>query len=348
MLGVLSFAMAGRLNELTVRTLRKGLAVRVIPVVSRLELDALVHKADPEVFDATCSLIAEDEAYRLWNCSIHKKGRERRHSGTCAIIEVPGKAYVLVSFGSRDFFVSALLPFADALFPAAARIFLRSIDLLRILKRAEEELGTPFQTRQAVLKRKFGERRRTDVKFFIDPITARDLFPQAREEGAWIDSIVLNSGNGAPQKFSVNRSGIVRIYRGSFDEVFTHIVLPTIGIGLNEVDLFQHRSRSETKQPAPLLVSFVDDIFSTADSRTKFVNKVAEFQYSIHSVSYQGNPHIYVNVQDRLDRSSFTMRTVSEKELVLTPQIRCTSSALMRFAKYLVDNFDGAFEDLKK
>jgi len=333
-----------RLNELTRSITVRRRPARIISTISKLKVPDLLRYADDRF---SLREISEYEYghVTLWRCILTRHTRHEDVTDTLFIVELEQDGVQVWFYaGLSNFFFRAIVPLVKALYPAALRVFVRSRELLRLLEQAQRGFDGELLVSRAVFKRKYGEQRKTDVKFYHDPIPVREVFASASDEKAWVDTVQVTAA-GTFLSFSISRSGIIRIYQGPFDSIFHHVIVPAANIGLNRVKLFENRARREKTEPRPLLVTFLDDLFSDKDSRARFVDTVAAYPNAIYSVGYQGNPHIYLSILDSQERSSFTLRSISDKQLLLTPQIRCTAAALMRFASYLVDNFDGEFKE---
>ena len=80
-------------------------------------------------------------------------------------------------------------------------------------------------------------------------------------------------------------------------------------------------------------------MFDDPSIRTKFIDMIEKYTFCNYSIEYVGNPHIHINIVDTLDYSSFSVKTYSANSLIISPQVRTTEAALLRFSSFLVNHF---------
>jgi hypothetical protein len=175
----------------------------------------------------------------------------------------------------------------------------------------------------------------------------QEAFKKAKEQGGWVDRIRVFSEK---HKFSLARSGVLRVYKGSFSEYYSYFMRKITESASEKWKIFEKRGRQEVplKDVRPILVSFENSVFDDITVRKQFLQIISAYPDCSYSIIHGGNPHVYVAVLDRIDNSSFTIRTYGANSLILSPQIRTTKASLVRFSMHLLDNFqEGSITDLQ-
>ena len=158
------------------------------------------------------------------------------------------------------------------------------------------------------------------------------------EQGGWLDRIRV-FGNG--YSFSISRSGTFKFTRGTLDAYYEYFLTQIGVLAIERWKIFEKRSRDEVpnKEVKPVLVKFSTNVFEQTEDRKQFLAILENYSNCEYSVIHAGNPHLNVVILDKLDNSSFTVRTYGTESLMLIPQIRTTSASLVRFSKHLLDSF---------
>ena len=163
-------------------------------------------------------------------------------------------------------------------------------------------------------------------------------FRKAREQGGRVDRIRV-FGKGV--SFSISRSGVLKIYSGNFTDYYRFFISRMGSIAIERWKIFDKRARADSpnKEVRPILVNFDSNVFENVAERKLLIRILSDYKNCEYSVIHGGNPHVYAIIRDKIDNSSFTIRTYEDNSLLLSPQIRTTKSSLVRFSKFLLDRF---------
>jgi hypothetical protein len=343
------------MNEITRLTLKKTWgSLKIVTLFSEADFENLIKHALPKKIMKTIETEIRKVGFKdnlsLFSCTVARKTRTMTIMGSFYILQQ--KPFLFFVTGERNtFFTKVLLPLSKKMFPSAMRAFVTSDDLFQVLDYFSRDKGIELRYTYCITKKMFGRafsdrrhERRPDPKTY-------DLFPVAfrrsREQDGRIDRIRV-FGNG--YDFSLSRSGIVKIYRGDFDVFYRYFALEFVEKAISRWKVFERRSRIELpqKEIRPMLLRFDSNVFQDVSVRKEFVNLIGTYPNCEFSIIHEGNPYVYAAILDRLDNSSFTIRTYGADSLMVIPQIRTTKTALVRFSKFLLDNFhEGSMSDFE-
>jgi hypothetical protein len=286
--------------------------------------------------------VFHNEDIALFGCTAYRKVKGLELSGSFYAIEK--RPYLYFITGEKNVFVSkVLLRISAHLYSKGVmRTYVTSDDLFTLLKNFSENKGIDLRYTEFVSKRMFGKAftdlrhdKRLDSRKY-EPYS--EAFRKATEQGGRIDRIRVLGDNFS---FSLSRSGLLKIYLGDFEDYYYHFITQIAQIAVNRWKIFEKRSRGEQPQREvkPILVNFDSNVFEETNDRKQFIQVLSEYPHCEYSVIHDGNPHVYVAILDKIDNSSFTVRTYDANSLLLVPQIRTTQSSLVRFSKHLLDKF---------
>jgi hypothetical protein len=295
-------------------------------------------------------VVGRKDDLTLFNCAVFR--RTKTMSITGSFYALQKKPFLIFVTGERNlFFSKVLLPLSRAMFPTAMRTFVTSEDLFQFLDEFSKGMEIELRYTEFVSRKMFGRAfsdRRHEKR--IDP-TKYELFPVAfrrtREQEGRVDRIRV-FGNG--YDFSLSRNGIVKIYKGDFESFYRYFALEFVERAIRGWKVFEKRSRTELpqKEVRPILLKFDSNVFEDVSVRKELVNVISAYSNCEFSVIHEGNPYVYLAILDRLDNSSFTIRTYNTDSLMVIPQIRTTKPSLVRFSKYLLDKFhEGSMIDFE-
>lgn len=248
-----------------------------------------------------------------------------------------------------DFFNNTLHHIFRRFYPHVVPTFIHSDEIYEILNNFEKIKNVHLIVKKVVRKRIFGSEPTTGIIFETykkDRIYHgfKEAYNEARKNDVWVDRIKVSGIQPDTEiefSFSISRNGEVSVEKGTTDVIFTTILSPMIEFSKERMEQFRGRSRRDqpNKKPKPLLVNFGKNIFDSLETRKEFVNILEKYANCNYSVVHSGNPHVYLSVVDRIDNSSFSVRTWGTESLLLVPQIKTTAVALMRFSDFLISNF---------
>jgi len=320
-------------------------AIKILSTISEVRFDDLFDKKlfELENIDGTFRKVHEQNGSILWNFSIERKMKGRKLEGSFLALQ-SGESVYLITGQSTEFLNDGLLYLTQKMYPELMTAYITSEEIYKILesfsKAAEVEL---FYTK-FVAKKMFGKPS-TDISFATkrepkeyDPYT--EAYKKARSQGLWIDTIKVFS-KSAPIKFSIYRNGVFKYYCGTFETYYNLLLSEISRFHAQRLKRFENRGRRDQpkRQPNPLLMKFDSNVFEDVAIRKQLIGVIGDYDHCSYSVLYGGNPHVYLSIVDRIDNSSFSLRTYGPDSIVIVPQVKSTKAALMRFSKHLLNNF---------
>jgi hypothetical protein len=338
----LPFRLSLVINEVIRSSLSKKYpAVKVITLFSEVPFPDLAKSLSMLKASFDYREVNNEDEFFLYSCTSARRVGNDIISGNFYVLQK--KPFLYFITGERTpFFTKLLIPMAAKLFPKAIRTYVTSDDLQFLLKDFSEKKNVSLRYNEFVYKRMFGDAftatrrdRRQNVNKYASFIEA---FEKASEQGGWLDRIRV-FGNG--YAFSISRSGTFKFTNGTFDDYHEYFLTKIGDLALKRWKIFEKRSREEVpnKEVKPVLVNFNSNVFEQTEDRKQFLSILESYSNCEYSVIHAGNPHLNVAILDKLDNSSFTVRTYGIESLMLIPQIRTTSASLVRFSKHLIDSF---------
>jgi hypothetical protein len=342
----LPFSLDLLMNEYTKLSLKKKWgSIKTLTLYSESPFDLLAKTLNSSEMEVQYNKIFDAEGTILFSCSALretiKNGVESHITGNFYALQKMPFLYLIT--GERNPFLPKVLAYiAKNLYPTAIRTFVTSDDLLQLLTDFSETKQIELRYTEFVYKnmfeKAFTDRRnekREDRGQYERFSTA---FRKAREQGARVDRIKVF---GKDVSFSISRSGVLKIFLGNFTDYYQFFISRMGNIAIERWKIFEKRARAESpnKQVRPVLVNFDSNVFENVAERKLLIRILADYKNCEYSVIHGGNPHVYVAILDKIDNSSFTVRTYENNSLILIPQIRTTKSSLVRFSKFLLDKF---------
>jgi len=254
-----------------------------------------------------------------------------------------GQIAYLITGGSRQFINSAIYYITKRLFPKVIIAYITSSEIYELLEYFSQYIDNELYYKNEVKKRMFGLRV-TDVGYRPGKRKKRltlfkDAFLEARREGLWIDKITVFSEN-YEFYFDVSRDGILKIRSGMFINYYP-LLLKVGDKYIDRMKFYENRSRMD--QPyynlKPIKLPFENKIFQEEDIREQFIDVIKEYAHCQYSIIYKGNPHIHINMIDKIDNSMFSVKTYYSDSLLISPQAITSEAALIRFTKHLLEKF---------
>lgn len=268
--------------------------------------------------------------------------------GVFHVLQNSNELYLMTS-DSADFFEKTLNRIFKLISSEMIPVYIHSNEIFEILNNFEKIKKVDLFVKRVVNKRIFGLSPRTGIVFEtykegrIYP-NFKEAFAFAKENDMWIDRIKISGYQTNPNQefeFSLSRKGEISINHGFIETYFTNVLSQIMEYGKERLEQFRGRSRRDQpdKKPKPLLVKFGKNVFESMDNRRDFIDILEKYPNCNYSVVHNGNPHVYLSVLDRMDNSSFSVRTLGNDDLLLVPQIKTSPVALMRFSEFLITSF---------
>ena len=327
-------------------------AIKILSTISETRFDDLFDRKllELENIDGDFRKVHEENGSILWNFSIERRMKRRKLEGSFLALQ-SGESVYLITGQPTEFLNDGLLYLAQKMYPELIMAYITSEEIYEILGSFSKAVEVELFYTKFVAKKMFG-RASTDISFATkrepkeyDPYT--EAFKKARSRGLWIDAIRVFS-KSAPIEFNISRSGTLKYYRGTFETYYNFLLSEIWRFYAQRLKRFENRGRRDQpeKEPSPLLVKFDSNVFEDVVVRKQLIKVIGDYDFCSYSVVYGGNPHVYMSIVDRIDNSSFSLRTYGSDSIVIVPQVKSTKAALIRFSKHLLDNFrEGVISD---
>ena len=139
--------------------------------------------------------------------------------------------------------------------------------------------------------------------------------------------------------FRYNRMNKIIWYKGKADE-FINILNIIYNKIIEKFDYLDKRERKDTSNndTKPFILKFNESIFSTKEKISFFIESFKNFPKCTYAVMHSGNPYLHLMMRDIKDNSSYTLKTISHKDLMICPQIISSNSSLIRILDFISNN----------
>lgn len=254
-----------------------------------------------------------------------------------------GKVAYIITGESGKFITSGINFITKRLFPKVIIAYLTSSEIYNLLQYFGRHIEKKLYYKNEVKKRMFGKRQ-TDVGYMIGKSKKRlslfeEAFKKAHRDNLWIDKITIFSED-YEYYFDLSRDGVLKIKMGTFGEYYP-LLLKIGEIYLDRMKFYENRGRMN--QPHleinPIKLPLEDKLFMEEDIREQFIEVIKNYTNCQYSIVYSGNPHIHVNIIDKIDNSMFSIKTYYSDSLIISPQVKTSEASLIRFTKHLLENF---------
>jgi hypothetical protein len=319
---------------------KKRSQIKIIPMIANESISSLLKSVSTDEFD-----VFKIKEYNRNDLNYVAKINLARNLLVNYIIDdflicQKGNMIYIFTSGGELFINSGINYLIKQFYPSIIMGYITSKNIFDLLTFFSDYVELDLYHKKVVRKRLFGERD-TDINYKIgkQKLLFNEAFLKARSLGQWVDSIELYSDKNKFQ-FTLSRDGIMKVKRGQFKDIYP-LLYKITEIYKEKMEFFKGRSREiqENHDLKPIHVMFEKDIFSGKQIRDQFVDIIKSYDNCTFSFIYIGNPHINVNIVDKHDYSTFTVKTYASNGIVISPQIKTTEASLIRFSKFLLDNF---------
>lgn len=351
---ILPTKLAMVLDEISKSNLdKKRGVVRVVTGISDVSFESLIEDFKLNGIEIESNLIASEGNFQLWSCMAARRLHILDNfllAGNFYVLQ-NGFSIFIISGERRLFFRNIVLPITKIAFPNILIAYILTGEIFELLTNFSKNKKTPLRYNEFYYKKMFGEAftvKKHEKRLKIEEYDLfNDAFLEAKENGGWLDRI---SVFGDKFKFTIARNGVIKYKNGTFSEYYQYFFGRIIELVGKRWKLFEHKSRSEQTEldVKPIIVEFESKVFEDNILKKQFLQELSRYPKSSYSVIHGGNPHLYVGIVDNLDNSSFSVRTYGTDALLISPQIRTTKAALVRFSTYILNNFqEGTIADFK-
>ncbi len=273
---------------------------------------------------------------------LKKKLVKKEIEGNFLVVENNGFVQIITR-ANKAFINSGIMFILKKIYPKVVNAFLTSDEIEETLSYFEKSNETILYHKNIVVKELLNDVG-TEVKYKkgkrrIELREYKQAFTNAKLEQVWIDKIELFSEHNE-YHFYIGRDGVISIYNGNYDD-YIPIYEKIKQKYIQKYNFLKNRSREllPKNELRPIRIPFEFNMFDDPSIRTKFIDMIEKYTFCNYSIEYVGNPHIHINIVDTLDYSSFSVKTYSANSLIISPQVRTTEAALLRFSSFLVNHF---------
>lgn len=302
-----------------------------------------------------------------FNLSFSKK--DTIINGKFSIIKTDFPAvYLLVSHENSIFIKEALLKLLDKLYPYVSHAFLSSDRLLQVLRNLHKNFPEKtIRLRKIVSKSRIlqkGSKKKIESEIKWTDLSLEEAFHI--EHDGWINSIdfeliykepyserdLLGHPKGYFTKEvigSLSRSGVFKC-KEEFLFFYSTVVKDICEFAIKDINLFKDRARIEVSnyQPKPIVIEYGDDIFKDRTQNKKLVNIINKLSKTAVSV-FHANPYLHLSILDYKDLSSYDLWILSNRRIVIVPQMRASYVSLNRLCNQILTNFkEGEIKDFSE
>jgi imidazoleglycerol phosphate dehydratase HisB len=331
------------INQNTEPFLRRSRGcIRVASLISEANFEELVDVEVPELEKIKIEYkkkVHEEDGFTLWNYAIGREIRGEQIRGSFLALQKDNFVFLITGY-SPSFLRNCIMYIAKQLYPDIMVAYITTEEINEILSAFSEKMGIKLFYSKYVAKKVFGERE-TALGYGHKIYT--DAFKKALEAHPrlWIDSINVFSENNIDIEFRLGRQGKLTYHKGNFQEYYEHVLSKIADYSAGRLKIFENRGRRETekKEVHPLLIQYNSRVFEEQIARKQLIDVISDYDFCNFAVIHNGNPHVYLNIVDRVDNSTFSLRTYGTDSLVIAPQVKTSRASLMRFSKHLQDRF---------
>jgi len=294
-------------------------------------------------FNVNHRQVTENEIYSLYKFNLSKKS-----AITGKIIEGEFlllynkklKSVVVMTENSKKYLKEVISKFNYLMFyPHLSKITLTSSNLYEILSDTEKVLGKKIYSNRSSGKRLFGEEE-TILKFEKGNLYPfKKVFDLSLKDNVWVHWISLISiDKDNVFRGDISRDGSVSLY--AYDSSILNTIFDNIvKIGLQKKNMFTGKEMTPETGPKPFLLQYKEKVFSDVKNVIQLRDSLLNIKDFSFSVIHGGNPHLYMYLKDTKTDSSYSLKTLGEDKILITPQYTSSSVSLNKLIDYLVDNF---------
>jgi hypothetical protein len=276
--------------------------------------------------------------------------RPRRVNGEFLIARQPdGPVSYIVCVCSSQFFRHGLAHLLETLYPHVSRAFLTQRELGGVLRALQKAVAPDaLRIQEYLAKRRLRSPARKKFESVRDwtDVDIDSAFHEAAERNVWFRSVRFAVVGGRPEPTKwVGTNGQVSKYAhvavdGSFDLIEEVIGRRLIEITTERTALFSNRERVHTRDnvPMPLEVTYERDVFRTPDEIKRLLDSLRRFPHGTCTVLH-ANPYLHAALVDDIDFSAADVWVLSQKSILVVPQLKASNAALKRMVNHIFENF---------
>ncbi len=341
----------------------------IVSIVLTSEIDFLGLFEKKKFSDYHISYISKNSSMTSINLSLSKK--DIIINGKFSILKTDFPAvYLLVSHESSIFIKEVLLRLLNELYPHVSRAFLSSYKLLQVLRSLHKNFPEKtIRLRKIVSKSRIlqkGSKKKIESEIKWTDLPYEDAFRIAFEHDGWINSVDFEliykkpysdlDLFGQPKGYftkriigSLSRAGVFKC-KEEFSFFYHTVIKDICEFAIKDINLFKDRARIKTSnyKPKPIIIEYEEDIFKDRTQNKKLINIINKLPKTAVS-AFHVNPYLHLSILDYQDLSSYDLWVLSNKRIVIVPQMRASYVSLNRLCNQIITNFkEGEIKDFSE
>lgn len=232
--------------------------------------------------------------------------------------------------------------FLESFFPKVSHSFLNQNEIKKLIFDFTKEKKYRLEYKMIIYSKKAidGKTPRKAVDYILGDLKTK-IF-ELENELKFIDTIELQVSEIESKDqfhFRYNRVNKLTWNNGKAEEFI--ILLDSIyKIIIVKFDYLDKRDRINTEDniTKPFILKFRNPIFSTKEKVSLFVDSFKDFPKCTYAIIHSGNPYLHLMMRDIKDNSTYTLKTISYRDLIVSPQILSSNSSLIRILDFISNN----------
>jgi len=146
-----------------------------------------------------------------------------------------------------------------------------------------------------------------------------------------IGLLVINTKNNESARFYYNRYNRITWYYG-LPLYLIELLDKNYILSINKFNLLDNRERRNTKnhESRPIVLKLNSSIFVDKERIYDFRNKIENFPNCNYALIHSGNPFMHIILRDQIDNSTYSIKNLSNRDLMICPQIIGSNSSILR------------------
>lgn len=329
--------------------LKLGYEIKTIILSSKDNLFDVIESIFLKNFRSEIQKLGED----IYSFKLHKKFRgkiKERISRFLIFKHSNPNIYILITHENYTVFHKDIISYINKFYPKIARTYIDSKYMKQIfhnLEKTIEEVSIRIMrlsTKSRITNKEARKSYETDLKW--TDISYEEMFQKVEENDEWIKSIYFtfdskeNSISKKNKRFlkitcQISRNGVFKCNR-MFGFFYNTIGQDIINKAVNDINLLNNRQRirEENFKPKPIVIEFTIDLFKDVNQNKRLIEVLQGISYSSLSVSHS-NPYLNCSYVDFKDGSSYDIWILSNNEITIIPQMRCTYASLEKLSHHI-------------
>ncbi len=252
-----------------------------------------------------------------------------------------------IGYVKSDFLRKRLKAFFKEFFPKISMSFLTQKEIKQFLSYFTKNKDIKIDLEMLVYRkvREEGDPKKKPMEKAVDYIGAKliEKISELEANRKYIDTIGLNiykdnEYNKSFIKFQYNRNNRLLWKKGNAIEIIK-LLNNLFELSIKKFEFLDNRERKYTlnHNSRPFVLRFMSDVFSNKEEIKMFQRKIKKFPNSSYTVIHAGNPSLHIILRDQKDNSTFSIRNINNKDLLITPQIKGSNSASLRILDHIAE-----------